>query len=1259
MKNDGSLHTKFLTGPGDLGKLILAFDWSQTPLGPISVWPQSLKTAISLMLSSRQPMWIGWGPAATFLYNDAYIGVLSASKHPWALGRPAAEVWSEIWDICGPLSDIVFKQGDATVANDVRLFMSRGNFLEETYYSFSYSPIRDESGNVAGLFCPNLDVTDKHLNARRLHTLSDLATKSLVEKTVQAACASVVETLACNPDDIPFSLLYLTDAQNETAQLKHFANLNDIDAVAPASVSLTDKSDRTIWPIAQAIRSAQVQVVPVQDIEGLPLGLANQRITEAIVLPLLSSGQEKAIGALVAGVNASRKLDDDYRSFFGLIATQVANAIQNARTAEEEKMRVDMLAEIDRAKTSFFSNVSHEFRTPLTLMLGPIEEALADEDNPLPSVQHGRVVLMQRNALRLQKLVNTLLEFSRIQAGRVQATFVQTDLSALTIDLASSFRSTIEHAGMQLLVDCPPLPETYYVDPSMWEKIILNLLSNAFKFTFEGSIRVTLRSNGTHATIAIADTGIGIPENELPRLFERFHRIEGSRARTHEGSGIGLALVQDLVALHGGEIRVDSKINRGTTFMVTIPAGSVHLDPRNINDTLVSPDRKLAVDPYVAEAESWIPELDAEPEISGDADAEETGGMPSATTQERILVADDNLDMRAYLRHLLQPRWQVKTVTDGREALNAARRWVPDIIISDVMMPQIDGFELLTALRSDSLTREVPFILLSARAGEEARVEGLQAGADEYLVKPFSGKELIARVDSLLMRRRIRSIENAFARRMQSVFAQAPVAIAITRGPAHVFEQANPNYLALIGNRDVVGLPVRSALPELEGQNIYELIDSVYQSGVPFVGRSMRVMIRRGVDTPLEECFFNFVCQPLIGEEGATEGIAIVCFEVSELVNAQRAAESANRAKDEFLAMLGHELRNPLAPIVTALQVMRLHGISVAEKERAIIERQAQHLVSLVDDLLDVSRVAQGNVQLRKRPVEASEVIAKAIETASPLLEEKLHKLTVEVPTSGLCVNADPERLAQVIANLLTNAAKYTEKGGHIHIQARREMDEVRMSVRDNGIGIANGMLPTVFDMFVQERQALSRSQGGLGLGLAIAKSMTTLHDGTIHAESEGVGMGSTFSVRIPAMEKIASDSSALSHEEGHVHSASFGDGMAILIVDDNEDGARMLSEALALSGHRTKVAFDGPSAMRIVQTFKPDIGLLDIGLPGMDGYELALQLRQQSDLRNMRLFAITGYGQETDREKAIRVGFNEHVVKPVDVRKLELLLRD
>ncbi|MFZ6712741.1 ATP-binding protein [Undibacterium sp. TC9W] len=1256
---------KFLSAPGQLGSLIAARDWSTTSLGPISGWPQSLKTAVSLILSSRQPMWIGWGEDITFLYNDAYIDVLSLAKHPQALGLPAAEIWSEIWDICGPLANRVFDLGEATNADSVRLFMNRGDFLEENFFSFSYSPIRDESGNVAGLFCPNLDVTAKHLNARRLRTLSEMAARSLLEKTVRAAADSVIAVLAGNPDDIPFALLYLnhqTAGQQAVAtglQLWQATGITVEDVPAIIAPDSGEGGDATVGKVSlslmleRAISASMVEgasnKLELPAWSAMPTGLAGQPVRQALILPLLASGA--TVGVLVLGISPVRKLDHDYRSFFDLVATQCGNALQNARAAEEERLRLDMLAEIDQAKTQFFSNVSHEFRTPLTLMLAPLEEALEEADT-LPAAQRQRLELMQRNAVRLQKLVNTLLEFSRVQAGRAQAAFEPTDLAALTTDLASSFRSTVESTGMQLTVDCTPLPSPVYVDVAMWEKIILNLLSNAFKFTFEGQITVSMQAapdQGT-VTVTIADTGIGIAADQLPRLFERFHRIESARSRTHEGSGIGLALVHDLVALQGGAIWVESEPGRGSRFHISLPMGSSHLDASQIRQSRQGSASLATTMAYVAEAAGWIG-VPLQPVLP------EPEAMPVPASSERVLIVDDNTDMRDYLSRLLKPRWQIEVVANGVEALAAIKQQMPDLIVSDVMMPQMDGFGLLAALRSDPVTHELPVLLLSARAGEEARLEGLQAGANDYLVKPFSGRELLARIDALLMRQRVRTIEKSATRRMQTIFSQAPVAIAILRGPLHVFELANERYLELVGHRKLTGLSIRQAFPELEGQQIFDLLDGVYSTGVPYMGRSVRVELVRGSPPQQVECYFDFVYQPLCSEDGSIEGVAAVVFEVTELTSAKRAAETANLAKDEFLAMLGHELRNPLAPIVTALQLMRLRGVEVAQKERAVIERQVQHLVALVDDLLDVSRVTQGKIELRKKVIELGEVVANAIETISPLIEGKFHHLSVDVAASGLPVQADPVRLRQVIANLLSNAAKYTEQGGQLRIAAWRQGNQVLLTVSDNGIGISASTLPTIFDLFVQERQALSRSQGGLGLGLAIARSMMSLHGGSVEAHSEGLGMGSTFTLRLPAYEQLESSATEVKSAPGVEIEIVNHKGLSILIVDDNEDAARVLQDVLEMQGHRVKVVLNGPAALQLAPVFQPEVCLLDIGLPGMDGYELAQRLRQLPGGSSLRLFAVTGYGQSEDRRRAAEHGFDEHFVKPLDIAKLNALL--
>ncbi|NVM77166.1 signal transduction histidine kinase [Duganella sp. SG902] len=1210
----------FLNAPGELGARIWAHDWGNTPLGPIDGWPHSLKTVINLMLNSPQPMWMGWGEQVTFLYNDAYIDVLSMAKHPWALGRPTVEVWAEIWDYCGPLVERVFTHGVSTMADDVQLFMRRGDFLEETFYAFSYSPVRDESGQVAGLFCANLDVTSRHLNARRLRTLSELNVRTLQEKTVLGACAIALDAIGVNPDDVPFAQLYLRDAQGAAQLLK--------------STHPEMESAGALYGVDAVIAGAEPRLVTLErQPAGVPAGPSQQPVRQALTLPVLDSG------ALVLGVSPARRLDAEYRSFLELIATQAGNAIRHARAAEDERLRADMLAEVDRAKTQFFGNVSHEFRTPLTLLLGPVQDALEDDAVPLPPAQRERLQIVQRNALRLQKLVNTLLEFSRVEAGRAQARFVPTDLAALTTDLASSFRSAIESAGMRLRVDCPALPAPVYVDPAMWEKIVLNLLSNAFKFTFEGEIHVSLRALGTQVRLSVADTGSGIPHDQLPHLFERFHRVEGARSRTHEGSGIGLALVRDLVELHGGAIGVESVVGRGSVFNVALPLGSAHLPSDQLGVTPARPLQSVAA-AYVAEAEGWMQHA-ADPGAQG-------------TMHGRLLIVDDNADMRDYLRRLLQAQWQVEVCNNGIEALAMIERSPPDLILSDVMMPQLDGFGLLAALRAQESTRHIPFMMLSARAGEEARLEGLQAGADDYLVKPFSGRELAARIEVLRLRQRMRTVQDEATRRMRSIFSQAPVAICILSGPRHVFEQANDYYQRLIGPRPLLGLSVRDALPELASQGIFELLDGVLASGRPYVGRSVQLRMLGGEDLQLSDRWFDFVYQPLFDDDGKTQGVAVVAFDVTELATAKRAAEAASRAKDEFLAMLGHELRNPLAPIVTALQLMRMRGGDFALKERTVIERQTRHLVALVDDLLDVSRVAQGKIQLRRQVVEMIEVVTRAIETASPLIEQKRHTLAVAVPPSGLPVLADPVRLAQVLSNLLTNAAKYTESGGQLAVRAYLEDDEMVLEVHDNGIGISSAMLGRVFERFTQERQALSRSQGGLGLGLAIARSMTELHGGRISAHSEGTGRGSVFVVRLPAWKEKRTDPRRIAPP---APSALPPGHLRVMVVDDNEDAARALGEGLELLGHTVRVAFSAPDALVLASHFRPQIGILDIGLPGMDGYELAQRLRQQAGAA-LRLFAVTGYGQDADRQQAAEAGFERHLTKPVELGQLESLLQ-
>ena len=366
---------------------------------------------------------------------------------------------------------------------------------------------------------------------------------------------------------------------------------------------------------------------------------------------------------------------------------------------------------------------------------------------------------------------------------------------------------------------------------------------------------------------------------------------------------------------------------------------------------------------------------------------------------------------------------------------------------------------------------------------------------------------------------------------------------------------------------------------------------------------------------------------------------------------AREQAEAASTAKDEFLAMLGHELRNPLSPILTALELMKLRGDGRISREQEVIDRQTRHLIRLVDDLLDVSRITRGKVELRRQPVEIRDVLAKATEIASPLLEQRRHHFDVHAPPRGLRLEADEARVAQVVANLLTNAAKYTEPGGHISLMARRDGSEVVIEVRDDGIGIPPGLLPRIFDLFVQGRQASDRAEGGLGIGLALVRNLVTMHGGTVVARSPGLGKGSTFTVRLPALDGARGAEVPSSSTLG-----SPGPRIArkrVLVVDDNEDARMLLGEILESAGHEVRVAESGPAALAVVEEFSPDVAVLDVGLPAMDGYELGSRLRLLLGPRAPVLVALTGYGQQADRVRSKTAGFAAHLVKPLEASQL------
>jgi PAS domain S-box-containing protein len=795
---------------------------------------------------------------------------------------------------------------------------------------------------------------------------------------------------------------------------------------------------------------------------------------------------------------------------------QISAGLANAHAYESERQRAEQLSELDRAKTAFFSNVSHEFRTPLTLILGPLSDLLQGRYGELSPEQRNELIVLERNGLRLLKLVNTLLDFSRIEAGRTQARFEATDLAELTTDLASAFRSAIERVGMQLIVKCE-LPAPVYVDRSMWEKVVLNLLSNAFKFTFEGSISVTLTARNDHAVLTVSDTGTGIPAAELPQLFDRFHRIEGARGRTHEGSGIGLALVQELVKLHGGQIEAQSELGRGTTFSIELPFGSAHLPAERIARAPTSTVSGTTAAAFVQEALRWLPEGVTE---DATVPAEVVTG-PRA----RLVLADDNADMREYVSRLLSTRYEVDAHPNGARALEAIRQNRPALVLTDVMMPELDGFGLLQSIRADPALQELPVIMLSARSGDESRSEGLEAGADDYVVKPFSARELLARVGTHLEMAKIRA---AAAEREHALLTETRAA---KEQLERILSSVNDAFVTLDANLRFTYVNARAATfagvsqQELHGLALDEWGPALAD---PSELEHLREALRTG-KTRIYETRFEPTRRWLeVRVYPYADGLSVFVSDITarkEAEDAMRAAllseREAVRYRDEFLGVASHELRTPLASLkmqleLTQLAAKREGGLAKVpsvriEKLVGVLDRQVSNLDRLVKDLLDVSRVANGRLTVETEEVDLVALVRAVIDQFAELLAAAGCTVRFHGPDS-LLGYWDPRRVEQVVSNLLTNAMKYAP-GKPVDVIVTGAEARVSVRVRDYGDGIAPEHQQRIFERF--ERVTQRSGVSGLGLGLFVAKEIVQAHGGDLRVESKP-GDGATFIVELP-----------------------------------------------------------------------------------------------------------------------------------------------
>ena len=1087
------------SGGGEMGALMRALDWSKTAVGPVAGWPQSLKTAVRIILASRFAMFVWWGQESVNLYNDPYRSFLGI-KHPAALGKSARQVWAEIWDQIGPRVDAVLLRGESTYDEALLLLMARHGYSEETYFTFSYSPLPDDQGNVGGLFCAVTEETQRVIGERRLKLLREITAATAESRAPSQVCESAAQCLSKARRDLPFTLIYLLDSEGKTLSNAAETGFTTAHPAGPASVSVDDTS--SVWPFRAVIESGRAVVVEdlLSRFAGIPRGDWHDEPGSAVLLPIAQQGQPRPSGVFVAGLNPYRKFDDDFRGFVSLLANQIGGALANAVAYESERRRAEALAELDRAKTRFFSNVSHEFRTPLSLMLGPLEDVLSEGHEALGPERHKHLVVAHRNALRLLKLVNTILDFSRIEAGRLEAVYEPTDLCRFTQELSSVFQSAMEKAGLDFSVECEPISEPVYVDRDMWEKMVLNLLSNAFKFTLEGSVLVRLRVVGNDVQLSVTDTGTGIPEEELPRVFERFHRVESSQGRTFEGTGIGLALVRELARLHGGSVDVTSSLARGSTFTLTIPLGNDHLPANRIQEQPTLRPSALSGETYVEEAQHWLPPGSGapaeDPEVSILPSLAAAAGAQTASQRELIVLADDNADMRDYVTHLLREKYRVHAVCDGREAVEATRRLHPDLVLTDIMMPVLDGFGVLDAIRNDPSLSSTPLILLSARAGEESRVEGWHAGATDYLVKPFTARELLARIGSHLAMARIRKEQIMASQHLAAIVESADDAI-ISKDLNGDVTSWNRAAEKMFGYRadEMVGRSITAIIPPEFQADEPQILETIARGERIDHFETVRVTKNgKRIDVSL-------TVSPMKDEIGRIVGAAKIARDITQQKKTELALRISERLASvgRLAATMAHEINNPLEAVTNLVYLAkdRTDGLDVrdllaaAEEELARISHLTKQSLGFYRETKEPGPIRIGPIVDQLTSIFATRIRNKAVDLRSEVRDDPE-------------IYAVADEIRHLITNLLSNSIDAVTRSGRIRMRVSpaKEWNEngrsgVRLTVADSGSGISEAVRSELFEPFFTTKKTL-----GTGLGLWLCKGIVERHHGSIRVKS-------------------------------------------------------------------------------------------------------------------------------------------------------------
>ncbi|CAG8484927.1 10821_t:CDS:10 [Funneliformis caledonium] len=1241
-----------------VNNLIYSYDWSETPLGAMSTWEPTLKTIVDVCMHLNFPICVYYGPELRLIYNQMWRPILKM-KHP-ALGRPAKEVWSEIYDVIGPMFDTVIKTGKGNFQDDTLLLMHREGYVEECYFSFTFSPLFKSDGTVGGIFNAVQETTKRVLAARRLKTLGDLGNKTAGARSVDGACHLVLSALKENVADLPFAIIYYLETNNKktTANLiattfdENLATIRGEDGIeelifnGQSSRSLPDylletpdfveiygdnaKSNKEImececnmtqtWPLQEVASKNSHVIVQLKD------------DSKAILLPVKTSfaGKKNVNAILICGLNVRRKLDNDYMEFLRVIRKFFFfSGLSNGRSREEERKQAEILADLNRQKIMFFQNISHELRTPLTLMLSPLEDTISNISDPARCLTH--LHMIRRNARRLLKLVNTLLQFSRTETSNLEAEFRETEIAKLTLELASSFESMAKSLDVTYTIEVPDqvefnrqLNKKVFIDRDMYEKILFNLCkynrSNAFKHTWSGGVTVKLYSekqdNKEFIVLEVIDTDT----------------YSSPQSRSHEGTGIGLALVQELIQRHGGEIFVESVVDQGSTFKVRIPTGWEHLPPKKVyfgeeeNEKVLDKQLFSSRDLYIEESEQWIQKIqteDLDQKFDRDMDLDDpidsstfeinipgtgTGEFPSSWDDPfiaggkrfKILIVDDNTDMRKYLSGVLRNEFEVCSACDGRDALRMLRKIdvAPDLVLSDIMMPNMNGIDLLKTLRNNRSTQMIPVILLSAKAGEEASIEGLDYGADDYLTKPFNAKELIARIRVNIklyhLRQQFYLEQKRQADTRQLLFSISSKIrselniqdiLSTATEEVHKILPCDRIYILAADQNDSVNLKVMTFStkdpnePNLKGQMVRFSMNEKDKPFIPFSAgkndfdsRKAIQFIRQATEDPdetakeFEASVFQDYYSPVVNRQ-----VSLIALPIKVKVNSNvwgwiiadrpqnntwfdyekvflqqisnqislaithstllednlkkeaqmEAAKAANEAKGQILANTSHA-------IIGVLSAFEETQLSEEQKDMVhIMTRASDVVLSVVNDILDAAKLEAQKITLINRTFDLFDLMEKTIEIFGERAGVKQVELILCCEPTSLpkYVKSDPERLQQVLMNLLSNSIKFTEEGeiclkvGMINTKdeagASNEITTVKkgtlfVEIIDTGIGINPTFIKDIWESFSQGDASMTRRQDGTGLGLSICKHLVIINGGEMGVQSE-FGKGSRF----------------------------------------------------------------------------------------------------------------------------------------------------